>query len=426
MPRPLRLLHVRAPAAARRAGVPDARRGARDRARGRGGRLPRGAVHARREARGALPRGARRARRRTATRRRSTTSRAARGSCSTRPACCPTPTRACMDATELARLRPVAPSQGMMIETTVGRLDGARRAAPRLARQDAGARGSRRCGRGRGARPVHHRHPRRHRRDARRADRGARAIARLGERHGHVQEVIVQNFRPSRARGCTTHPEPSPDELLWTIAVARLVLAAGRAPAGAAEPELRRLPALLDAGIDDWGGVSPVTADHVNPERRGPRSSGCARRPRPRASRSRRGSRSIPSATSAATLASTARACLAARSLPRCADGAAGLAPRGRPLVRRRRTGPTLPFDRPTATRIAALDGRAERARRGRDRHAVPRPRPGGQRGRRTPPTSCAARSSATPSPRRNRNINYTNVCTSSAGSARSRRARCR
>ena len=93
-----------------------------------------------------------------------------------------------------------------------------------------------------------------------------RAIASSHGRHGHVQEVIVQNFLPKP--GTTMHlarPCP-PDELLWSVAVARLVLPAEihlQAPPNLSEDFGR----LLDAGIDDWGGVSPVTADHVNPER---------------------------------------------------------------------------------------------------------------------------------------------------------------
>jgi FO synthase len=81
----------------------------------------------------------------------------------------------------------------------------------------------------------------------------------------HVQEVIVQNFRAKPGTRMATAPEPSLDELLWTIACARLLLpgeVALQAPPNLSED----FAALLDAGIDDWGGVSPVTIDHVNPE----------------------------------------------------------------------------------------------------------------------------------------------------------------
>jgi FO synthase len=92
------------------------------------------------------------------------------------------------------------------------------------------------------------------------------AIRQLGERHGHVQEVIVQNFRAKRGTRMAGHPEPSLEELSWTAAVARIVL--GPRWNVQAPPNLSYgdFPRLLDAGINDWGGVSPVTIDHVNPE----------------------------------------------------------------------------------------------------------------------------------------------------------------
>src|SRR3954470_16723512 len=89
-----------------------------------------------------------------------------------------------------------------------------------------------------------------------------RAIAAAGP---HVQEVIVQNFRAKPGTRMADAPEPTLDDLLWTIAVARLLLPpeiAVQAPPNLSED----FGALLDAGIDDWGGVSPVTIDHVNPE----------------------------------------------------------------------------------------------------------------------------------------------------------------
>ncbi len=92
------------------------------------------------------------------------------------------------------------------------------------------------------------------------------ALAALHERHGHLQEVIVQNFRAKPGTRMASHPEPSLDDHLWTIAAARLLLpddVAVQAPPNLAYDDF---PRLLDAGIDDWGGVSPVTIDHVNPE----------------------------------------------------------------------------------------------------------------------------------------------------------------
>jgi FO synthase len=92
------------------------------------------------------------------------------------------------------------------------------------------------------------------------------AIRDLAARHGHVQEVIVQNFRAKPGTRMAQAAEPPLDELLWTIAVARLVL--GPQVHLQAPPNLSydEFPRLLDAGIDDWGGISPVTIDHVNPE----------------------------------------------------------------------------------------------------------------------------------------------------------------
>ncbi|HEY7731740.1 MAG TPA: 5-amino-6-(D-ribitylamino)uracil--L-tyrosine 4-hydroxyphenyl transferase CofH [Gaiellaceae bacterium] len=92
------------------------------------------------------------------------------------------------------------------------------------------------------------------------------ALRALGEEHGHIGEVIVQNFRAKPGTRMAGHPEPSLDEHLWTIAAARVLLGSGwhvQAPPNLAFDDF---PRLLDAGIDDWGGVSPVTIDHVNPE----------------------------------------------------------------------------------------------------------------------------------------------------------------
>jgi FO synthase len=92
------------------------------------------------------------------------------------------------------------------------------------------------------------------------------ALRALGEEHGHVQEIIVQNFRAKPGTRMATYPEPSLEEHLWTIAVARILLGPSwhvQAPPNLAFGDF---PRLLDAGIDDWGGISPVTIDHVNPE----------------------------------------------------------------------------------------------------------------------------------------------------------------
>ena len=167
-----------------------------------------------------------------------------------------------LSSEELAALRPVSASQGMMLESLRADLD-CHRGSPdktperRLATLDAA---------GDLAIPfttgilVGIGDTREDRLDA------LEAIAAAHLRHGHVQEVIVQNFLPKADTAMHNAPPCPTDEYLWTVAAARLVL-----------PETIHLQAppnlsdefgdLLDAGIDDWGGVSPVTIDHVNPER---------------------------------------------------------------------------------------------------------------------------------------------------------------
>ena len=92
------------------------------------------------------------------------------------------------------------------------------------------------------------------------------AIRAAHERYGHVQEVIVQNFRAKPGTKMASHPEPSLDELLWTAAVTRIVLGPDMNVQAPPNLSYDAFPRLLDAGINDWGGISPVTVDHVNPE----------------------------------------------------------------------------------------------------------------------------------------------------------------
>ena len=91
-------------------------------------------------------------------------------------------------------------------------------------------------------------------------------IRALHERYGHIQEVIIQNFRAKPDTLMADAPEPDLNELTWTIAIARLVF--GPHMNIQAPPNLSPgdLAPLLDSGLNDWGGVSPVTPDHVNPE----------------------------------------------------------------------------------------------------------------------------------------------------------------
>ena len=166
---------------------------------------------------------------------------------------------------ELEALRHVSASQGMMIESVSPDLD-AHRSAPdktparRLATLEAA--GLARIPFTTGL-LVGIGESRRDRLDT------LEAIADSHRRHGHVQEVIVQNFLPKPGTSMHQVPPCPTDEFLWTIAVARSVLPSGihlQAPPNLSDD----LAPLLASGIDDWGGVSPVTADHVNPERAWP------------------------------------------------------------------------------------------------------------------------------------------------------------
>ena len=92
------------------------------------------------------------------------------------------------------------------------------------------------------------------------------AIRDLHQQYGHIQEVIIQNFRAKPDTRMADAPHAPHEELLWTIATARLILGAEmniQAPPNLSGDNCAE---LLDAGINDWGGVSPVTPDHVNPE----------------------------------------------------------------------------------------------------------------------------------------------------------------
>ena len=92
------------------------------------------------------------------------------------------------------------------------------------------------------------------------------AIRTLDEKYGHIQEVIIQNFRAKPEIPMAAHPEPSLEDMLRTIALARLIL--GPHMNIQAPPNLSYddFPRLLEAGINDWGGISPVTKDFINPE----------------------------------------------------------------------------------------------------------------------------------------------------------------
>ena len=168
-----------------------------------------------------------------------------------------------MSWAELQRLKPVAPSMGMMLETTAdipahhGSPD--KMPAVRLRTlEDAGRHAipfttGLLIGIGESL-----------------ADRAETifAIRSSHQRHGHVQEVIVQNFRAKPDTAMRAEPDADLQEFLAAIAVTRLVMGPRmRVQAPPNLVDLAETAALLDAGIDDWGGVSPLTPDHVNPER---------------------------------------------------------------------------------------------------------------------------------------------------------------
>jgi FO synthase len=92
------------------------------------------------------------------------------------------------------------------------------------------------------------------------------AIRDLHQRYGHIQEVIVQNFRVKPTIPMADWPEPTRGEMLRTVAVARLILPDVniQAPPNLSAPYYDD---LLDAGINDWGGISPLTPDYINPEK---------------------------------------------------------------------------------------------------------------------------------------------------------------
>ncbi|MFK8250070.1 5-amino-6-(D-ribitylamino)uracil--L-tyrosine 4-hydroxyphenyl transferase CofH [Ancylobacter terrae] len=92
------------------------------------------------------------------------------------------------------------------------------------------------------------------------------ALRDLDDAHDHLQEIIVQNFRAKPDTRMAASPEPDVEDHLWTVAVARIVMGAGISIQAPPNLQPGALGRLIGAGIDDWGGVSPVTADHVNPE----------------------------------------------------------------------------------------------------------------------------------------------------------------
>ena len=178
-------------------------------------------------------------------------------------------------------------------------------------------------------------------------------------RYGHIQEVIVQNFRAKPGtrdgRGAAT---PDYEELLWTRRRGAPHARAGDEHAGAAQPEPGGYARLIDAGINDWGGISPVTPDHVNPEAPWPAIAELAERDR----RARQGAGRAAAQSIPRTALDAARWHDAAHRHARCvrASDAEGLRARGRLVA-----GPLGPECR--RSRRARLGGAHDPARSQRD-----------------------------------------------------------
>ena len=171
-----------------------------------------------------------------------------------------------MSAEEITRLRPVAVSMGMMLESASERL--CERGGPHWGCPDKAPAVRLATLRAAGEQHVAFTsglligigETREERIDA------LLALRDLHDAHGHLQEIIIQNFRAKPGTVMAEAPEPPLEEHLWTIAAARLIF--GASMSIQAPPNLRvgELEPLIRAGINDWGGVSPVTPDHVNPE----------------------------------------------------------------------------------------------------------------------------------------------------------------
>ncbi|MBP6053109.1 MAG: 5-amino-6-(D-ribitylamino)uracil--L-tyrosine 4-hydroxyphenyl transferase CofH [Pseudomonadales bacterium] len=171
-----------------------------------------------------------------------------------------------MDAREIALLRPLAPSMGIMLESASERLcakgmphHGSPDKAPAARLQTMRLAGEARVPFTSGI-LIGIGETREERIES------LLALRAIHRQYGNLQEVIVQNFRAKPGTRMAGAPEPDLEELLWSIAVARLIL--GPAMNIQAPPNLSPgvLARLVEAGINDWGGVSPVTPDFVNPE----------------------------------------------------------------------------------------------------------------------------------------------------------------
>ena len=167
---------------------------------------------------------------------------------------------------ELGRLRSVSVSQGIMLETAAERLS--QRGGPHFGSpdKDPAVRLANIEAAGRLKIPfttgilIGIGETRQERLDALFALRG------LHQRYGHLQEIIIQNFRAKPGTRMETARDAEMDDLLWTAACARIIFGAAMNIQVPPNLSYQDFPRLLSAGINDWGGVSPVTPDHVNPE----------------------------------------------------------------------------------------------------------------------------------------------------------------
>ncbi len=323
-----------------------------------------------------------------------------------------------LDDDELLALREVCASQGIMLETTSDRLSqrgGAHFGSPDKVpsvRIDAIARAGRLRIPYTSGILIGIGETRRERVEA------LIALRDLHLEHGHLQEIIVQNFRAKAGTKMADAAEPTLDDHLWTIAVARLVLppeVSVQAPPNLSGDEF---PALLAAGIDDFGGISPVTPDHVNPEAPWPDVA------RLEAACAAAGRTLLPRlavypeflADPETWLVRTARA--APRSPPRTASGSPGAsAGRPAPCPSRRPPGARVGVRSPSAASPPPSSARSSAPRRARCSTRTTRRRCS----RRAAPRSSCSRAAAD---RRRferagdrvtyvvcRNVNYTNVC---------------
>jgi FO synthase len=171
-----------------------------------------------------------------------------------------------MNAVEILALRAVSVSQGIMLESAAERLG--RRGGPHFGSPDKAPMRRLECIEAAGKAAVPFTSGILIGIGETRAERieALLALRDLHERYGHIQEIIIQNFRAKPETRMAASPEPDLADHLWTIAVARLIFGPGmniQAPPNLMPDALEE---MIAAGINDWGGVSPVTPDHVNPE----------------------------------------------------------------------------------------------------------------------------------------------------------------